>query len=73
MLLSQSGCDPITEGPEEVLPPDTEGPSIVTSNVLDGVKDQVSVTALIDAVHELRIRGEVSPWEDIFPDETALC
>ena len=61
MLLSQSGCNPIMEGPKEVLPPDTEGPGIVTTNVLDGVKDQVSVTTLIDSVHELRIRGEVPP------------
>jgi len=73
MFLSQSGCDPIVEGPEEVLPPDAEGPDVVTANVLDGVKDQVSVAALIDSVHELRIRGEVSPWEDIFPDKTAFC
>lgn len=61
------------EGPEEVLPPDTEGPGIVTTNVLDGVKDQVSVTTLIDSVHELPIRGEVSPWEDIFLDKSAFC
>ena len=72
MLLSQSGCDPIMEGPEEVLPPVTEGPGIVTSDVLDGVDDQASVTALIDSVHELPIRGEVSPWEDIFPNKATL-
>ena len=42
VLDSQSGCDPIMQGAEEVLPPDTEGPGIVTINVLDGVKGQVS-------------------------------
>jgi len=61
------------EGTEEVLPPDTEGPGIVITNGLDRAKDQVSFTTLIYSVHELRIRGEVSPWQDIFPDKGTHC